>query len=80
VNVDLNFTEPVRLETAGGFVREVRSAHEAFDALHAGWPETRAKWYHAALRACSSAIEGRTGVHVARRIFVEAARESRLHN
>jgi len=78
VTPDTAFAEPVTITFPAG-AREVRDAHQAYEALHNGWPDTRAKWYYAAVRACSSAMEGRTGVHVARRIFVEAARESRLH-
>lgn len=77
LSADPEFSEPVLLRFGGG-VRAVRTARQAYEALHHEWPATRAKWYHAATRACSSAMEGRTGIHVARRIFVEAARESRL--
>lgn len=64
---------------SSGRVHEVRDARQAYDALNGEWPQTRAKWYYAAKRACSSAMEGRTGPQVARRIFLEAVKESRLH-
>lgn len=74
-----SFAEPVRLVSSDRIL-EIRNPEEAYRTLNGEWPDTRAKWYYAAVRACSSAMEGRTGVHVARRIFVEAARESRLHS
>lgn len=61
-----------------GEMLEFPSPGEAREALLATWPQTRGKWYHAAGRACSAAMEGRASVHVARRIFLEAAQESRL--
>ena len=77
MSADSRFAEPVRIVTATG-ITEVHGPHQAWQVLNSGWPESRAKWYHAANRACRSAMEGQTGVHVARRIFVEAAREARL--
>lgn len=72
------FHEPVHLKFAEGGHAVIRTPGEAREALLATWPQTRGKWYHAAGRACSAAMEGRASVHVARRIFLEAAQESRL--
>lgn len=72
------FHEPVKLRLGGARVAEISTAEEASAALHGEWPPTRGKWYYAASRACSAAMEGRTSPHVARRIFMEAVQESRL--
>ncbi|WP_047144626.1 DUF982 domain-containing protein [Aquamicrobium sp. LC103] len=72
-----DFHEPVRLRAEFG-VTEVRSAVEASAALRGAWPETRGKWYYAASRACSAAMEGRAPAHAARHTFIRAAQESRL--
>ena len=76
---DARFHPPVLLNSSALGVAEVGSVLEAREVLHGNWPPTRGKWFYAASRACRAAVEGRTSVHVARRIFVEAARESRLH-
>jgi hypothetical protein len=75
--VDSSFQEPVMLHFQAG-VTAVSNAQEASEALVRVWPSSRGKWYHAARRACASATEGRTSPHVARRIFVQAAEESRI--
>lgn len=72
------FHQPVLLRFRDRSITEIRSAREAHDALRSTWPDTRGKWYYAADRACVSALEGKTSVHIARRIFVEAVQESRL--
>lgn len=72
------FHEPVRLRIPGSAIAEIRTAAEASELLRSTWPETRGKWYYAAGRACADAMRGRTSIHVARRIFVEAVQESRL--
>ncbi|MCV0395281.1 MAG: DUF982 domain-containing protein [Rhizobiaceae bacterium] len=72
------FHEPVRLRREGNGISEVRTPLEAAMALSKAWPPTRGKWYWAASRACADAVEGRTSVQVARRIFVQAVQESRL--
>lgn len=74
---EANFSEPVLLRN-GGQITEIRNAIEACAALQTNWPEARGKWYYAASRACSSVAEGRTSPHVARRIFLQAAEESRV--
>ena len=51
---DTAFAEPVTIHFPAG-AREVLDAHQAYRMLHDGWPDTRAKWYYAAVRACSSA-------------------------
>jgi hypothetical protein len=74
----LAFHEPVLLKSALRGLDEVRTADQARDLLRNDWPETRGKWYHAANRACSAAVDGKASVHIARRIFVHAVEESRL--
>jgi len=74
---DCNFAEPVVLKIGPGLTT-VSSAQEASETLIGRWPEARGKWYHAARRACASAVEGRTSPHIARRIFLQAAEESRV--
>lgn len=74
---DTTFKEPVVLSFPAGSTT-VSSAEEARDALLGAWPNSRGKWYHAARRACASAAEGRTAPHVARRVFIQAAQESRI--
>ncbi len=74
---DFHFSEPVILRT-GGNVVEVCDALQATRALTEAWPETRGKWYHAANRACRSAVKGETSALHARRMFKEAVDESRL--
>lgn len=75
---DTTFHEPVLLTGVNG-VTAVRTAHEASEALKGAWPAARGKWYYAASRACASAVEGRTSPHIARRIFIQAAEESRVN-
>ncbi|MEO3998920.1 DUF982 domain-containing protein [Mesorhizobium sp. CAU 1732] len=77
MTINTTFHEPVLLRGNGG-VTSIRTAVEASEALQLQWPEARGKWYHAANRACASAAEGRTSPHVARRIFLQAAEESRV--
>ena len=74
---DTTFHEPVVLRFPAGNTT-VSSAEEASDALLGAWPNSRGKWYHAARRACASATEGRTSPHIARRVFLQAAQESRI--
>ncbi len=76
--IDSRFHEPVVLRRQAG-TTTVSSASEASAVLVAEWPNSRGKWYHAARRACASATEGRTSPHIARRIFLQAAEESRLN-
>lgn len=76
MSTEIRFDQPIHLGGADGVV--IRDAAEASAMLRTSWPETRGKWYHAANRACSSAIEGRTPAHVARGMFLKASEESRL--
>jgi len=74
-----HFHEPIRfVPGALGPVVEIRTTGEAAVALDSAWPDTRGKWYFAARRACRAAQEGKTSVHIARRILIYAAEESRL--
>lgn len=66
--------EPGRL----GRLREVRSILEAFRVLRGRWPEVRGKKYYYALKALEKAIKGEAPVYMARRAFVEAAKEARV--
>lgn len=74
----LDFHEPVVIRIGGTTLTPVRNPVEASKALNEAWPDTRGKWYYAANRACRAAAEGRTSVHIARRIFLQAAEESRI--
>lgn len=74
---DFQFDEPVVLKT-GGHVLEIRDAVQAARTLSDGWPETRGKWYHAASRACKSAMKGETAPIRAQLMFKQAVEESRL--
>lgn len=74
---DVQFNEPVVLKT-GGHLLEIRDALQAARTLSDGWPETRGKWYHAASRACRSAVKGETSPILAQRMFKQAVDESRL--
>lgn len=71
------FHEPIWLCGDAG-EQEILSADQAYEVLTQRWPETRGKWYHAATRACRSASAGQTSPHIARRMFMQAADESRL--
>ena len=79
MSTSLEFHEPVRLQIPGAAIAEIKTAAEASELLLNTWPDTRGKWYWAAGRACADAMRGRTSVHVARRIFLEAVQESRLN-
>lgn len=74
---DTNFHEPIRLIGDAG-EQQIASATEAYAKLTRDWPATRGKWYHAATRACRSASAGQSSPHIARRMFLNAASESRL--
>lgn len=78
MSVEQMFYEPVVLKAGNGETAEIRTLDQARDLLRDGWPETRGKWYYAANRACDDAANGRTSVHIARRIFAYAVEESRL--
>jgi hypothetical protein len=78
VPTDLKFHEPVLLRSGHTGISAISTLAQARDLLRDGWPETRGKWYHAASRACADAVDGRSSVHIARRIFVYAVEESRL--
>lgn len=75
---NLQFHEPVVLRT-GDRLLEVRDALQAARTLESAWPDTRGKWYHAANRACRSAVKGETSAQMARNLFMQAVDESRLH-
>lgn len=74
---DVQFPEPVVLRS-GGRVLEIRDVTQAAKTLAEAWPATRGKWYHAANRACRSAVKGETSPQLARSMFVQAVDESRL--
>lgn len=73
-----DFHEPIFIADQSGEKR-IASAADAYAALTGNWPTSRGKWYHAAARACRSASAGETSPHIARRMFVHAANEARLH-
>ncbi|MGQ2907680.1 MAG: DUF982 domain-containing protein [Aliihoeflea sp.] len=74
---NVQFPEPVVLRT-GDRVLEIRDAMQAAQTLAEAWPATRGKWYHAANRACRSAVRGETSPQLARNMFAQAVDESRL--
>ena len=79
MSVDQSFHEPVLVKSGATGISEIRTLAEALDMLRQGWPDSRGKWYFAADRICAEAADGRASVHIARRIFVYAAQESRLN-
>jgi hypothetical protein len=61
-----------------GDIQHVLSARQAVNLLNGNWREQGSTKHRAALRECLGAMNGDTSAGVARRAFVEAAREARV--
>ena len=62
-----------------GAPRTVNTVRQAQSLLHDHWPDTSGSRYQAAETACDKALHGDIGTEEARKAFIDAAIEARLH-
>ena len=74
------WSEPVTFETQRrGQYRTIASAEEAAGVLIGQWPREDGKALRKACKACLDALEGLGDAEAARRAFLRAADEAKVH-